>query len=375
MRGFDDPTAIPGVFAQPWPEAGGKDHDRGSLPFHLDTQSSDAECTYDLSHAWNAQHMCWNNGAMDSFVKTHTSAQFEGPDNGVLTMGYYTRADLPFWYALADAFTICDNYHCSVMAPTHPNRLHAWSGTLDPAGEAGGPVIVTNDQAKFIGSASWRTMPEELAVQGRLVEGVQPAGQLLPALEPSVDRGLRQHPAVLPPARLGPELAAVPKRLLPAIPERLQVGRRQRNVAVSLVDHPARRLRRASTVAARGRHVVRQPGDRHPVVQSRRSGRRRCCSSPTTRTTGSSTTSRLLHRPRGTPGEYLTVDPLPAAAYSVAGPIGLGFRVPMLVVSPFSRGGYVCSDVLDHTSHLRFLETRFGVAGAQHLCMATQDMR
>ena len=65
--------------------------------------------------------------------------------------------------------------------------------------------------------------------------------------------------------------------------------------------------------------------------------------------------------PPGTPGEYLTVDPLPAAAYSVAGPIGLGFRVPMLVVSPFSRGGYICSDVLDHTSHLRFLETRFGV--------------
>jgi phospholipase C len=65
--------------------------------------------------------------------------------------------------------------------------------------------------------------------------------------------------------------------------------------------------------------------------------------------------------PPGTSGEYLTVDPLPSAAFSVAGPIGLGFRVPMLVVSPFSRGGYVCSDLLDHTSHLRFIETRFGV--------------
>ena len=65
--------------------------------------------------------------------------------------------------------------------------------------------------------------------------------------------------------------------------------------------------------------------------------------------------------PPGTPGEFLTVDPLPASAYGVAGPIGLGFRVPMLVVSPFSRGGYVCSDIFDHTSQLRFLETRFGV--------------
>jgi len=65
--------------------------------------------------------------------------------------------------------------------------------------------------------------------------------------------------------------------------------------------------------------------------------------------------------PTGTPGEYLTVSPLPSPAGSVAGPIGLGFRVPLLVVSPFSRGGYVCSDTFDHTSQLRFLETRFGV--------------
>jgi phospholipase C len=39
----------------------------------------------------------------------------------------------------------------------------------------------------------------------------------------------------------------------------------------------------------------------------------------------------------------------------------MGFRVPMLVISPFSRGGYVASDVFDHTSQLRFLEERFGV--------------
>jgi phospholipase C len=64
--------------------------------------------------------------------------------------------------------------------------------------------------------------------------------------------------------------------------------------------------------------------------------------------------------PTGTPGEYLTVSPLPSDAGGVAGPIGLGFRVPMLVLSPFARGGFVCSDVFDHTSTLRFLETRFG---------------
>jgi phospholipase C len=65
--------------------------------------------------------------------------------------------------------------------------------------------------------------------------------------------------------------------------------------------------------------------------------------------------------PAGTPGEYLTIDPLPAVANGIAGPIGLGYRVPMLVVSPFSRGGYVSSEIFDHTSQLRFLEERFDV--------------
>jgi len=65
--------------------------------------------------------------------------------------------------------------------------------------------------------------------------------------------------------------------------------------------------------------------------------------------------------PRGTKGEFVTVPRLPAVAEGIRGPIGLGFRVPMLVVSPFSRGGLVCTDTFDHTSTLRFLETRFGV--------------
>ncbi len=65
--------------------------------------------------------------------------------------------------------------------------------------------------------------------------------------------------------------------------------------------------------------------------------------------------------PKGTKDEYLTVSPLQAAANGIAGPLGLGFRVPMLIVSPFTRGGLVCSDTFDHTSMLRFVETRFGV--------------
>jgi phospholipase C len=68
--------------------------------------------------------------------------------------------------------------------------------------------------------------------------------------------------------------------------------------------------------------------------------------------------------PPGTPGEYVTApavpDPTVIGSPAITGPIGLGFRVPMLVISPFSRGGFVSSDLFDHTSLLRFIETRFG---------------
>jgi len=65
--------------------------------------------------------------------------------------------------------------------------------------------------------------------------------------------------------------------------------------------------------------------------------------------------------PAGTAGEWVTASPLPSSAAGIAGPVGLGFRTPCLVISPFSRGGYVSSETVDHTSVLRLLETRFGV--------------
>ncbi|MDA6815950.1 phospholipase C, phosphocholine-specific, partial [Escherichia coli] len=66
--------------------------------------------------------------------------------------------------------------------------------------------------------------------------------------------------------------------------------------------------------------------------------------------------------PPGTPGEYLTVSlNTVSERENNPGPIGLGFRVPSLIGSPYSRGGLVSSDTFDHTSQLRLLEKRFGV--------------
>ncbi len=102
---------------------------------------------------------------MDSFVSVHTSSTYEGA-NGAMTMGYYERADLPFYYALADAFTLCDAYHSSILGPTHPNRLMANSGTIDPAGTNGGPVTDTNSTPDVLWNCTWPTMQEVLQDAG-----------------------------------------------------------------------------------------------------------------------------------------------------------------------------------------------------------------
>ena len=78
---------------------------------------------------------------MDGFVTEHLKE--EGPEQGPVTMGYYKRSDLPFYYALADAFTLCDGYHCSVLGPTDPNQLYLASAWIGQDGEKGGPVLET----------------------------------------------------------------------------------------------------------------------------------------------------------------------------------------------------------------------------------------
>jgi hypothetical protein len=113
-------------------------------PFRLNTNQGptlDGECINDPTDSWGPRHQGWNNGAMDQWVNVHLAS--EGVKNGPATMGHYTRADIPVHYALADAFTVCDHYHCSVLGPTDPNRLYWISATIDPDGEHGDPLLDT----------------------------------------------------------------------------------------------------------------------------------------------------------------------------------------------------------------------------------------
>ena len=83
-------------------------------------------------------------------------------------MGAYGPAELPFQTALADAFTLCEAYHCSMQAGTNPNRLFLWTGASDPRGEAGGPALVNTATASAPPPRgyAWTTYPERLQQAG-----------------------------------------------------------------------------------------------------------------------------------------------------------------------------------------------------------------
>jgi phospholipase C len=363
VRGFNDHSATSlGAFAQPYPDNTTRQPTGYQLPFHLDTRTGLGECTQDLNHNWLPQHLCWNNGAMGSFVQTHTSTQFDGPGYGLLTMGYYTRADLPYHYALADAFTICDRYHCSIMGPTHPNRLMALSGTIDPDGRHGGPVLTTEAGSEALFSVNWTTVPELLEDAGVSWKTYTPPFQgYVPGYS---EQGFGD--AILPyfSQYKRPSSALYKKAFLPTFPNDFAHDVKSGSLpSVSWIIPPNGYDEHPPAPPGNGAWFIDQ------VLETLVSNKE----------VWSKTVLFIMYdendgffdhvappvAPIGTPGEYITVNPLPGVAGGVAGPLGLGFRVPMLVISPFSRGGYVSSDVFDHTSQIRFLEERFGIRSTE----------
>ena len=363
VRGFGDPRPLmlPGgqsVFHQP--------DGRGGYvaPFRLDARRTSAEVMDSLDHSWKGTHARWKHH--DAWIETKTP----------MTMGYFTREDLPFYFALADAFTVCDAYHCSIFGPTNPNRLHLFTGTSGVSVGEDGPLAIRNpwlelnetadpskDSAAFHGFR-WKTYAERLQAGGvswKVYQEYDNYGDNALAYFDAF-RGAQADAALLARGRgCAPGSNA----------DNARDSRGEHLVAAFADDVRSGRLPQVSWIVA-------------PYIM---------CEHPKAGPSyGQSLVARLLqalvdqpdvwartvflinydendglfdHAPPYNPA---TGSALGASTVDLAGenyhgePVGLGPRVPMLVVSPWSKGGWVNSQVFDHTSVLQFLERRFGVA-------------
>jgi len=163
VRGFNDPRAIRradgnSVFVQT--DAAGNSY----APWRLDIRDTRITWMGSIPHSRNSQVDAWNGGQHDGWLdakRSHVAGYGEIP----ITMGHYTREDLPFYYALADAFTVCDQNYCSVMSSTTPNRSYFWTGTIRDKQRADSRVFMRNDQFTRLGVA-WKTYPERLQQAG-----------------------------------------------------------------------------------------------------------------------------------------------------------------------------------------------------------------
>jgi len=346
VLGFSDPSPLildngRTVFFQPDPT-----NPAGYLlPYHLDSRTTAAQAIPSTSHAWDVQHFAWNGGKMDNWVPAHIAA--DGPDVGPYTMGYMTRADIPFQFALADAFTVLDHYHCSVIGDTAPNR-HMWmSGTIDPNGLAGGPSLSTSGPPNQF---SWTTYPKRLSDAGVSWRIYRQPGSLTGAAaiskfteffqaqpgEPLFDFGMTVQP-------LGQFEYDCLTDSLPTVSWILPPS--------GFDEHPASTPAAGATfVAGKIEAIAANPDVWAKTVfilsYDENDGLFDHVVPPTP--------------PPGTPDEFV----FKTSNTGVVGggfPVGLGFRVPCIIVSPWTIGGYVNSEVADHTSQLLFLERITGV--------------
>ncbi|HZZ42152.1 MAG TPA: alkaline phosphatase family protein [Tepidisphaeraceae bacterium] len=346
VRGFNDPGAMllrhgKSVFFQP----DEKNPDGFLLPFHLDTKSTNAQKVPSTSHSWGTQHECWNNGKMDKWLKAHNKA--DGA-HGSFCMGYFKRDDIPFQYALAEAFTICDGYHCSVLGPTWPNRLYWMTGCIDAAGRNGGPVISNKDTGY-----TWTTYAERLEAAGvswkvyNSPDSHYDDAALSDTPSKNFPFNMLGHFRNFIESPAGSPLRT--KALTLNNGEEFAKDCANDNLpTVSWLMPPRHASEHPDHMPAAGADFVAKTIDAiaaNPKVWAK--------------------TAFILNYdendgifdhvapptpPRGTPLEFVNGEP-----------IGGGFRVPCIIVSPWTAGGWVCSQRFDHTSILQFCEKLTGV--------------
>ena len=162
VRGFNDPRAIrlPNKNLV-WLQT--NSNGETFLPFRLNIKDTKSTWMGSLPHSWTDQVDARNNGKYDHWLQAKGSGN-KAYQKMPLTLGYYNREDIPFYYALADAFTICDQNFCSSLTGTTPNRLYLWTGTIREQPNKDSYANVRNENVDYGDDrqAHWKTFPERL---------------------------------------------------------------------------------------------------------------------------------------------------------------------------------------------------------------------
>ncbi|MFJ6726507.1 phosphocholine-specific phospholipase C [Streptomyces sp. NPDC091281] len=362
VRGFGDPHPVTLPSGKPvWHQSDGA---KDLLPFHPTADDLGMQFLEGLPHSWPDGQAAYNNGRYDRWV----------PAKGTTTMAYLTREDIPFHYALADRFTVCDAYHCSFIGSTDPNRYYLWSGHTGNDGTGGGPVL-GNEELGY----DWTTYPERLEAAGVSWKIYQDIGDGLDAqgswgwisdayrgnygdnslLYFNKYRNARPGDPLFDKARTGTDVKNGDGYF-----DRLRADvKAGRLPQISWIAAPEAFSEHSNWPSNYGAWYIAQVLDAltaDPEVWARTA----------LFVTYDENDGFFDHvvpplPPKSAAQGRSTVDVgldlFPGGGGRTAGPYGLGPRVPMLVVSPWSKGGYVCSETLDHTSVIRFMERRFGV--------------
>ncbi|MFB9902793.1 phosphocholine-specific phospholipase C [Allokutzneria oryzae] len=372
VRGFGDRNAVELPNGSPV-------FDQGVLPFAVRDASNRKDIQYigDLDHSWEGGHKALNGGWHNGWVNAKTAA----------TMAFYDRQDLPFHYELADTFTLCDAYHCSVPSSTSPNRNYWVSGYT--GFEANGKRAIGNDayDEKNHPGYSWTTYAQRLEAAGHSWRVYQEwdnyqdnnleffavfkaiARKVLPGEHRSLT-SFYDAVAKLPPTEQDVVLARLEENVrgLGAAERRLydRALRRVRPKGLAAefrADIAAGRLPKVSYL------VPSSVDSEHPGASSPLSSANLTYDILDALASNVDVWSRtaLFITYDENDGYFDHVPPPrpPASAtdeYFDGKPIGLGPRVPMTVVSPWTVGGFVCSQTFDHTSMIRFVERWLGVA-------------
>ncbi len=157
VRGYNDRRAIQLPDKNPvWLQAD-KEGNRYA-PFRFDIKGTMATWMRDIPHSWENQVDARNHGKYDNWIEAKRSGRAQFRDIP-MTMGYYSREDIPFYYAFADAFTVCDQHFCAALAGTTTNRSYFWTGKTHPEGKK---AKVRNGELTYGKEVSWNTFPDRL---------------------------------------------------------------------------------------------------------------------------------------------------------------------------------------------------------------------